>query len=136
MITALYLFALAAQDVPVAAPAHAAASVNLRDIATRKVGMDEAAAFIELGFRQKDIDHSGYLEPREVSALEPRDRDRDKSLPPAPPAGAADPSAERKWMAKMDTDRDGKVSEQEYVSYMMPWILWQGVPADWPTPLN
>ncbi len=31
----------------------------------------------------------------------------------------------------MDTNRDNKVSEQEYVSYMMPWILWQGVPADW-----
>ena len=97
--------------------------------------MDEAANFIRGGFRSKDIDGSGYLDPSETSSMEPRNADRDNSLSPAPPASAPDPAAERKWMAKLDTNRDGRVSEEEYVAYMMPWILWQGVPANWmPTP--
>ena len=132
MITAICLIALVAQDIP--SPTSSAASpgtVNLKDIATRKVGMDEAAAFERMGFRQKDTDGSGYLDPGEASTLESRDGNRDPKLAAAPPAGAPDPAAERKWMAKLDTDRDGRVSEDEYVGYMLPWTLWQGVPADW-----
>jgi DNA-binding CsgD family transcriptional regulator len=132
MIVLLCLAALVAQDVPAAAGTAAAPTTeHLGDRATRKVGMDEAAAFIRPGFLDKDKDRSGFLDARELSALEPRNRDRDPSLPAAPPPGAPDPAAAAKWMGKMDTNRDNKVSEQEYVSYMMPWILWQGVPADW-----
>ena len=140
MIAAICLLALIGQDAPPlpAPPAPTSSSStneNLQNIPTRKVGMDEAANFIRGGFRSKDIDGSGYLDARETSSMEPRNADRDNSLSPAPPAGAPDPAAERKWMAKLDTNRDGRVSEEEYVGYMMPWILWQGVPADWkPTP--
>ena len=101
------------------------------DVPSRKVGMDEAVAFIKPGFHQKDADRSGSLNAREASAMEPRDRFRDASLPSAPPAGNADPAAERKWMKLLDNDGDGKVSEDEYVRYMLPWTLWTGVPADW-----
>lgn len=100
-------------------------------VAARKVGMDEAAAFEREQFGFKDTDRSGFLDPREASAMEPRDSSRDKQLSAAPPAGQADPAAERKWMAKLDTDRDGRVSQEEYVSYMLPWTLWAGVPAFW-----
>ncbi len=132
MLIAFWLIALASQDAqaPVSPPSSPKVE-HLQDIATRKVGMNEAAAFIRMGFPAKDKDGSGYLDPGEASAMEPRDRSRDTSLPPAPPIGSPDPAAERKWMAKLDTDRDGKVSEEEYVSYLLPWILWQGVPADW-----
>ena len=132
MITAICLIALVAQDIPGPAPGASPGVENLKDIATRKVGADEAAAFLRVGFRGKDTDGSGYLNPAEASTMEPRDGNRDPKLSAAPPAGAPDPAAERKWMAKLDTDRDGKVSEEEYVGYMLPWILWQGVPADWP----
>ena len=132
MLVGFWLIALVAQDVPAPAARAAASGVQrLQDIPTRKVDMDEAAAFIRAGFPDKDKDHSGYLDPGEASAMEPRDASRDKSLPAAPPVGSPDPAAERKWMAKLDTDHDGKVSEAEYVSYLIPWILWQGVPADW-----
>ncbi len=101
------------------------------DVAARKVGMDEAAAYNREGFRQKDRDGSGYLDPAEASAMEPRDTNRDTTLPPAPRAGTPDPAAERKWMDLLDRNRDGRVSEDEYVSYMMPWTLLSGVPAAW-----
>lgn len=132
MFAALILAALVAQDMPyLVRSAKVSETDRLESVTTRKVGMDEAAAFIRMGFDQKDKDGSGALDAREASQLEPRDAARDRSLPAAPRAGDPDPAAERKWMAKMDTDRNQKVSEQEYVSYLMPWILWQGVPADW-----
>jgi len=34
-------------------------------------------------------------------------------------------------MTKLDTDRDGKINEAEYVGYMLPWTLASGVPAEW-----
>lgn len=131
MLAALFLIALV-QDVP-APDAYQPVMKNEKgeDVLPRKVGPDEAAAWNRQGFRQKDLDHSGFLNPREASAMEPRDRYRDTSLPPAPAAGARDTAGERKWMVKLDNDRDGRVSEDEYVEYMMPWTLLSGVPADW-----
>lgn len=102
-----------------------------RPVATRKVGWDEAVALDKEAFGFLDRDGSGYLDPQEASALEPRDGHRDKSLPPAPAAGQRDPAAEAKWMAKLDSDRDGKVTESEYVGYMIPWTLASGVPTYW-----
>jgi len=132
MIAALSLMALLAQDAPAPPPARTASAVlHLDQMPVRKVDMNEAAAFNAEDFHFKDVDGSGFLEPREVSALELRDANRDSSLPPAPPAGSPDPAAERKWMAKLDANRDGKVSEEEYIDYMTPWTLWQGVPAAW-----
>lgn len=78
-----------------------------------------------------DVDHSGYFEPVEAGKLEPRDRTRDATLPPAPPRGARDPAGERKWMDLLDHDRDGRVTSEEYRRYMMPWTLLNGVPAYW-----
>lgn len=131
MITILALLAFVAQDVPAADPDGPKMFDNGREITPRKVGMDEADAYIREGFAQKDVDHSGFLDGAEASTLEPRDRYRDQSLPPAPPRGAPDPAGERKWMDKLDHDRDGRVSVTEYVDYMMPWTLWTGIPAYW-----
>ena len=130
MLAVLFLAALV-QDVPTP-DVYTSRMTNEKGevVAARKVGMDEAAAHIRQDFRIKDADHSGYLDVREASAMEPRDSNRDSSLPPAPNAGSPDPAAERKWMAKLDNDRDGKVSEREYVDYMMPWVLLSGVPVD------
>ncbi len=131
MLAALFLVALM-QDVPTpGVEAPPLKNEKGEDVPSRKVGMDEAVAFIKPGFHQKDADRSGSLDAREASAMEPRDRFRDASLPSAPPAGNADPAAERKWMKLLDNDGDGKVSEDEYVRYMLPWTLWTGVPADW-----
>ena len=119
------LFALApTQQQPQTAPPDPAPGM-------RKATLDDATAFNREGFAQKDRDHSGFLDPREVSALEPRDRYRDPSLKPAPAPGEPDPDAERKWMPKLDTDRDDRVSEAEYLTYMAPWILLSGVPIGW-----
>jgi hypothetical protein len=63
--------------------------------------------------------------------MEPGDRFRDATMPSAPTEGAFDLAVQRKWTGKLDNDRDSKVSEAEYVSYMLPWTLWSGVPADW-----
>lgn len=122
MIAAIGLLAMLAQDMPSTAPA------------IRKVDMNEAATFLRDAFRANDADRSGDLDPRELSALEPRDASRDATLPPAPPAAQADPAAERKWLGKMDRNADGRVSENEYIDYMLPWILWQGVPTPSNTP--
>lgn len=131
MLAALFLMALV-QDVW-APEAYKPVMKNEKgeDVSSRKVSMDEAAAWNRMGFRQKDLDHSGFLNPREASAMEPRNRYRDASLPPAPAAGSRDPAGERTWMAKLDNNRDGRVSEEEYVGYMVPWTLLSGVPADW-----
>ena len=131
MLAALLLIALV-QDVS-APDAYQTIMKNEKgeDVSSRKVGPDEAAAWNRQGFRQKDLNQSGFLDPREASAMEPRDRYRDASLPPAPAAGERDTAAERKWMASLDNDRDDRVSEDEYIEYMMPWTLLSGVPADW-----
>jgi DNA-binding CsgD family transcriptional regulator len=117
MIAAFGLLAMLAQDMPSTAPT------------MRKVDMNQAATFLRDAFRAEDTDRSGDLDPRELSALEPKDAARDATLPPAPPAGQADPAAERKWLAKMDRNDDGRVGEAEYIDYMLPWILWQGIPT-------
>lgn len=126
------LLAFVAQDVPAANPHQPSMKTDDgRGVMSRKVGLDEADALNRDAFAGKDLDHSGYLDAAEVSAMEPRNQYRDTSLPPAPAPGAPDRAAERKWMDKLDHDRDGRVSAEEYVDYMMPWTLWTGVPADW-----
>ncbi len=136
MIAGLLMIVLTLQDTPTPErlpprSVDPAKVVRMADIPARKVGPDEAAEFLKPGFRDKDVNRSGYLETWEVSAMEPRDTSRDSSLPAAPPKGQFDPAAERKWMELMDTNRDDKVSEAEYISYLMPWTLLSGVPADW-----
>ncbi|WP_341208465.1 EF-hand domain-containing protein [uncultured Sphingomonas sp.] len=132
MITILALLASVAQDVPAADPsASPMFDEKGRTVAARKVGSDEADAYLRESFASMDTDHSGYFDAVEVGKLEPRDRHRDTSLPPAPPPGARDPAGERKWMDLLDHNRDGRVSSEEYRQYMLPWTLLSGVPADW-----
>jgi DNA-binding CsgD family transcriptional regulator len=132
MLMLLALLAFVAQDVPAADPPQPPMKTDDgRDVTSRKVGMDEAATFNREGFADKDRNHSGDLDPIEASAMEPRNRYRDASLPAPPSAGARDPAGERKWMDLLDHNRDGRVSVEEYVSYMMAWTLWTGVPDDW-----
>lgn len=126
MITILALLAFVAQDVPTTDPgASPMFDERGRTVTPRKVGPDEADAYLRESFALMDADHSGFFEPAEAGKLEPRNRDRDTALPPAPPAG------ERKWMDLLDHDRDGRVSSDEYRRYMMPWTLLSGMPADW-----
>jgi DNA-binding CsgD family transcriptional regulator len=135
MIAAVSLIAYLAQGTmapngPVTSPP----VVGPGNVAMRRVDAHEAAAFLRQAFHLKDSDGSNYLDPREASSLEPRDGSRDATLPPAPAYGARDMAAEHKWMGMLDTDRDDRVSEQEYISYMIPWILLSGVPDFWPSP--
>lgn len=97
----------------------------------RKADQAQTNAFLLESFELFDRDGSGFLDMREVSALEPRNAQRDPSLKPPPAGKNRDIEAETKWMAKLDTDRDGHVSTQEYVGYMMPWALLSGVPIGW-----
>ena len=97
----------------------------------RKATLADATAFNSEQFDWLDKDHSEFLDPREASALEPRTRDRDPQLPPAPTAGQRDGPAETQWLLKLDNDRDGQVSRAEYLTYMAPWTLLSGVPVDW-----
>jgi DNA-binding CsgD family transcriptional regulator len=132
MLAALFLLALI-QDVPdPSVEPSPLMDQNGREVPGRKVGLNEAAAFNQQEFERKDTDHSGFLDPVEASAMEPRNRYRDASLPAAPRSGTRDPAAEAKWMSTLDHDLDGKVSAKEYVGYMIPWTLWTGVPADAP----
>ncbi|MBS1240528.1 MAG: hypothetical protein H6R45_1234 [Proteobacteria bacterium] len=114
-----------------ASPASGKEVVDTPRPGMRKASMNESGAFLSEVFDTFDRDHSDFLTPAEASVLEPRDGFRDKTLPPAPAAGEPDPAGEAKWMAKLDTDRDGRVNRDEYISYMMPWTLWQGIPKDW-----
>jgi DNA-binding CsgD family transcriptional regulator len=105
----------------------------------RKASWNDVTAFLSDAFKFLDSDGSGFLDPAETSALEPRDSHRDPSLPPPPAKGQSDHAAEAKWLVKLDTDRDNRVSQDEYVGYMRPWLLWQGIPKDWKaseTPAN
>lgn len=119
MITILALLAVVAQHVPAADPS-ASPMLDERGqvVAARKVGADEADAYLRESFALMDVDHSGYFEPVEAGKLEPRDRTRDATLPPAPPPGARDPAGERKWMDLLDHDRDGRVTSEEYRRYI------------------
>jgi DNA-binding CsgD family transcriptional regulator len=100
--------------------------------AVDKAALDHASAFLGETFKSLDRDHSGFLDPREASALEPHGASRDHALPAPSAGGARDAAAENKWMGKLDSDGDGRVSRDEYVGYMMPWILLHGgVPANW-----
>lgn len=122
ILAALFAFMPAAQESEAPSPAPG----------MRKASLADVGAFLTEGFAFHDKDKSGYLEGAEIGALEPRTAaHRDRALPPAPPAGARDPAGEAKWMRKLDNDRDGRVSRQEYIEYMTPWILLSGVPKDW-----
>lgn len=121
ILAALFAFAPAQQETAPPEPAPG----------MRKASLDDATALATEGFRSHDRDASGFLEMSEVSRLEPRDAHRDPKLPPAPAPGAPDPAAEIKWIGMLDRDGDRRVSQNEYVSYMTPWILLSGVPLDW-----
>lgn len=100
----------------------------------RAATMCEMGQFLGEGFDRLDLDHSGFAEPVEVSVLEPKGEYRDSLIAPTPPEGEVDQPAIDKWMPMLDTDRDNLVSKNEYVTYMMPWMLLQGVPEDWEIP--
>ena len=119
LVAALFVLGLTQAAPPQSAPSNA------------KATMEQAGAFLLDAFKPLDGDRSGYLDLEEVSRMEPRDAHRDPGLPAAPAGGARDPAAEAKWMGKMDADRNGRVSREEYVEYMVPWIMLHGVPAGW-----
>jgi len=125
---------LALQDTAQPAGPRTAASPRELPPGNRAASMCEVGQFLAGGFGGFDTDGSGSMEPQEVARLEPKDQYRDPSIGPAPAAGDVDQPAIAKWMPMLDTDRDGLVSQSEYVTYMMPWILWQGVPEAWINP--
>lgn len=101
------------------------------DSIMRKASFDEAVSLAGENLDHLDRDRSGLLDAREAGAMEPLGEYRDPSLPAVSAAAARDPAGEAKWMAKLDSDRDHRVSRGEYVGYMTPWILASGVPASW-----
>lgn len=94
----------------------------------------ETNAFMRSAFASFDRDGSKTLGPAEAGALEPGDTARDRALGPAPATGQTDPAAEAKWIALLDRDGSQTVSESEYMGYMLPWMLLNGVPEGWSAP--
>lgn len=94
----------------------------------------ETNAFMRSAFASFDRDGSKTLDPAEAGALEPGDAARDHALGPAPVTGQTDPAAEAKWIALLDRDGSQTVSESEYMGYMLPWMLLNGVPEGWSAP--
>lgn len=132
MIAIAILVAVATQTTsPADDPNAPTIFMDRKPIASRRASWNEAVEFDKEAFKNLDKNGSSDLDPQEASALELRDSSRDQTLPPAPPSGQRDLAGEHKWMMKLDTDRDGRVSEAEYVGYMLPWTLASGVPAEW-----
>jgi len=100
----------------------------------RAASQCETNAFMRSAFASFDADGSRTLDPAEAGALEPRDASRDRALGPAPATGQPDPAAEAKWIALLDRDGSQTVSESEYMGYMLPWMLLNGVPEAWSAP--
>ena len=81
------------------------------------VGRDEVLAAGDRAFDRLDADHDGYVTKEELPAA--RTRHRAVATPAA--AGGDEAAREeraatrrQRWLERLDTDRDGRVSREEY----------------------
>ncbi len=118
---------------PAAQSAPLPESVSIDSIALRKASPEEIRRFLAESFALMDRDHSGFIERAEAPPL---------GVGPPHPAGTKPPKGEpvtwmrgktgqAAWIAQVDTNDDGKVSEAEFVAFSLPTWQSRGLPADW-----
>ncbi|WP_425229020.1 sigma factor-like helix-turn-helix DNA-binding protein [Sphingomonas sp.] len=125
-------------DLPVSAPGPhlpgVPAPVSVDTVRMRAAGPEEVTAFVRSSFHTMDKDGSGFIDQREAPAMgigvgEPHAR----GAAPHPSDRVrwfTGPQGQAMWIANMDIDRDGRVSETEYVVWDSKF--WRDhVPANW-----
>jgi DNA-binding CsgD family transcriptional regulator len=85
---------------------------------------EQATAFIAQSFDAMDRNRSGYLEADEA----PR---ASVSVNNGPRKEVGAEQGGRMFLARFDTDGDGKVSKAEYIATRRPMVLAIGIPANW-----
>jgi DNA-binding CsgD family transcriptional regulator len=85
---------------------------------------EQATAFIAQSFAMMDKDKSGYLEADEA----PR---ASVSVNNGPRKDVGAEQGGRMFLARFDTNGDGKVSKDEYIAARRPMVLATGIPANW-----
>ncbi len=85
---------------------------------------EQATAYLAQSFAAMDKDKSGYLEPAEA----PR---ASVSVNNGPRKDVGAEQGGRMFLARFDTDGDGKVSKDEYIATRRPMVLAMGIPANW-----
>lgn len=91
---------------------------------------EQATAFLAQSFAAMDKDKSGYLEAVEA----PR---ASVSVNSGPRKEVGAEQGGRMFLARFDTNGDGKVSKDEYIATRRPMVLATGIPANWkPKPAN
>jgi DNA-binding CsgD family transcriptional regulator len=91
---------------------------------------EQATAFLAQSFVSMDKDKSGYLEAGEA----PR---ASVSVNSGPRKEVGAEQSGRMFLARFDTNGDGKVSKDEYIATRRPMVLVTGIPANWkPKPAN
>ncbi|MDG2535634.1 hypothetical protein P6144_18375 [Sphingomonas sp. HITSZ_GF] len=91
---------------------------------------EQANAYLAQSFAAMDKDKSGYLEASEA----PR---ASVSVNNGPRKDVGAEQGGRMFLARFDTNGDGKVSKDEYIAARRPMVLVTGIPANWkPKPAN
>ncbi len=91
---------------------------------------EQANAYLAQSFATMDKDKSGYLEANEA----PR---ASVSVNNGPRKDVGAEQGGRMFLARFDTNGDGKVSKDEYIATRRPMVLAMGIPANWkPKPAN
>lgn len=85
---------------------------------------EQATAFLAQSFAAMDKDKSGYLEADEA----PR---ASVSVNSGPRKEVGAEQGGRMFLARFDTNGDGKVSKDEYIATRRPMVLATGIPANW-----
>lgn len=112
----------APQSVP--APSQASQKMKIYDGPFVPATPAQADAFIAQSFAAMDKDKSGYLDAGEA----PR---ASISTGNGPRQAVSAEQGARMFLARFDTDRDGKVSKAEYLAGRRPMVLATGIPANW-----
>lgn len=85
---------------------------------------EQATAFLAQSFATMDKDKSGYLEANEA----PR---ASVSMNNGPRKEVGAEQGGRMFLARFDSNGDGKVSKDEYIATRRPMVLATGIPANW-----
>lgn len=126
------------QDTPQAAPAATVSWARISGGAEgetrkmRKADPAEIRRFLAESFAATDRDHSGFIERSEApeAAASPA---HPKGQQPSKQEGVwiMGKGGQALWMARVDANEDGRVSEAEYVAFTTPAFSASGIPADW-----
>lgn len=84
---------------------------------------EEATAYLEASFTRIDRDRSGYLDAADAPTVTVQG---DGDAAPKPVTSS---DATSMWLTRLDTDKDNKVSREEWVTGLRPGIMARGIPA-------